>query len=49
MYLRIIVLLNNFGHIARKDEHNLEQLMSTGKVESIGQWSRGRIPTKWCD
>lgn len=40
-------ILEFFGHIARKEGHNLEQLMVTGKVD--GKRPRGRSPTRWTD
>ncbi|KAI5646582.1 hypothetical protein NE865_01515 [Phthorimaea operculella] len=40
-------ILEFFGHIARKDGRNLEQLMITGKVD--GKRPRGRSPTRWSD
>ena len=40
-------ILEFFGHIARKEGHNLEQLMVTGKVD--GRRPRGRSPIRWSD
>lgn len=40
-------VLEFFGHIARKDGNNLEQLMVTGKVD--GKRPRGRSPLRWSD
>ncbi|PZC86231.1 hypothetical protein B5X24_HaOG211392 [Helicoverpa armigera] len=40
-------ILEFFGHIARKEGHNLEQLIVTGKVD--GKRPRGRSPTRWSD
>ncbi|CAH2233773.1 jg11778 [Pararge aegeria aegeria] len=36
-----------YGHIARKDGHNLEKIVVTGKVE--GKRPRGRSLTRWSD
>lgn len=38
-------ILNYFGHIARKDDGNLEKLIVTGKVE--GKKPRGCSPIRW--
>lgn len=40
-------ILEYFGHIARKDNDNLEKLIVTGKVD--GKRSRGRSPMRWSD
>ncbi|CAH2218535.1 jg525 [Pararge aegeria aegeria] len=40
-------ILEYFGHIARRDGDNLENIVVTGKVE--GKRPRGRSPIRWSD